>query len=402
MKISSDLARKRRWTQLLGAGMLCIAFTAPAHSGEIKNIYTAIRSDINPDKPDPRELQLALEQVIIKSTGYRDAVHQPAARSVLDNAEFLLKEFNAKQIEFAPDQTERLMQNLGLTLLGDDRPDLLVWLVGKKGDETAGASYDYLTPDGRLGELLKDDANVRGVPLLFPLLDLTDELTVTPSQIANLDLDVITAASERYGKEHILIGTIDTQTGAAEWLFYDNGSTFSFNSDSPESITQVFNQVSDQLLHPMTTPRADPSRPDLTPVPSNTTPSSAQTAPEGAALNQAIQPDLNSEDATKAQALPGQVVEFNDVANASDYLNLMDYLRSIKSISAMSTVQNSSHVLKLNIEAAAGTDWSQLMTEIAASDRLEQVAPDVFQWRAVATNSDSAEAADTISDQSAQ
>lgn len=115
--------------------------------------------------------------------------------------------------------TEALREALvraGVPVWQRDRPPVLVWLAVERGGQRALAGEG----DSE-ARLLREAAAEVGVPLLFPLLDLEDQRSVTFADVAGGFDGPILEASDRYQTPVVLAGRLTGDGGAnARWTLY--------------------------------------------------------------------------------------------------------------------------------------------------------------------------------------
>ncbi|MBB3168953.1 DUF2066 domain-containing protein [Simiduia aestuariiviva] len=117
----------------------------------------------------------------------------------------------------------KLLRKLKLPIWPDNRPALLIWLVEDQW------------PDGRV--LLRDEATqtalraqalTRGLPLLFPIWDLQDQMAINAEQLWQFDRAALQAASARYQADVMVVGRF-SRTSSGElrgvWQWLDAGQT---------------------------------------------------------------------------------------------------------------------------------------------------------------------------------
>lgn len=126
-------------------------------------------------------------------------------------------------VRFNEKAVNQLLQAQHLPVWGKNRPAVLVWLViddGKQRQLISNDSSHEVLP------LMNKQASVRGLPVRFPLLDLTDRANLRISDVwANFE-DTILAASRRYQAEAVLVGRVyQGYSGAwsARWSLYNEG-----------------------------------------------------------------------------------------------------------------------------------------------------------------------------------
>ena len=112
------------------------------------------------------------------------------------------------QIYFSEKRLRDLFTSNGFFLWGVRRPQVLVWLAVEEdlryellGEEGAGSWGHWVAG-------LKQAALARRVPLVFPLLDLTDVNVVTGTDVWALNEASLWKAAQRYNAELLLIGKI--------------------------------------------------------------------------------------------------------------------------------------------------------------------------------------------------
>jgi len=110
-----------------------------------------------------------------------------------------------------------------LPVWGDTRPATLVWLVvdnrGRRtlvGNDSTDSAH----------AAIQERARLRGVPLRFPLLDLTDRSSLRVSDVWGNFESTILQASERYQTEAVLVGRVyqgSSGSWTARWSLYADG-----------------------------------------------------------------------------------------------------------------------------------------------------------------------------------
>ncbi len=141
-----------------------------------------------------------------------------------------------------------LLRDAGFPVWGTNRPAVLLWVA--EDDDT---DRRLLTEAGPLPlrEAFAEEAKSRGLPLLFPLLDLEDELS--PVEVWGLFLDRIEVASARYGPDVILAGRIskdDQGLLVARWYYHIVDRWQGLDgivSEPQELIAAVMDQLASEL-----------------------------------------------------------------------------------------------------------------------------------------------------------
>jgi len=113
----------------------------------------------------------------------------------------------------------RLVTDAALPLWSSNRPTLMVWVTVEQD-----GARDIVGADGGnpLAEALLARARFRGLPLVLPLMDLDDQLDVSPGAVWGNVTPVLRGASVRYGADDLLIGRADVAPSGrwhAEWRY---------------------------------------------------------------------------------------------------------------------------------------------------------------------------------------
>ncbi len=154
-----------------------------------------------------------------KASSYIDQYQYDTERTDWgDKQEFLSMSFSAAVIE-------RLLVKAKLPFWPINRPKTLVWLVEDRADSGKQLVNDPKSP---VLSSLQEAADVRGLPLRLPLLDLDDQLALSADSLWALDENAILDASERYQVDTVLVGRYtQTSTGQwwATWQFFHRGDS---------------------------------------------------------------------------------------------------------------------------------------------------------------------------------
>jgi hypothetical protein len=175
------------------------------------------------DAPTAEDAQTALRPVLVKLTGDRTAADSPAAAKLYPNANKYLQGFGYRTDakgsslfwgKFEPGLLDSAAHSAGFKLWSKDRPAVLVWLTLEENGQRR-----LLNPNENSNYIkyLQDNAGVRGLPLLFPLLDLQDEALLKVPDLWEGFKDVIVQSGQRYKADIILAGLI-TVAGPEQWL----------------------------------------------------------------------------------------------------------------------------------------------------------------------------------------
>ncbi len=154
------------------------------------------------------------------------------------------------RLHFEPGTVTRLLRQAKLPVWGNNRPGLLLWLAVSEAGERR-----LLTPDDAHEAVasLVDQAKLRGLPLLFPLLDLEDASQVSTAEVWGTFLDRVDAASSRYNPGAVLTGRLQqdsTGQWVGSWSFrivdrWQSAGASAFSAD--ELVRGMLDQLADEL-----------------------------------------------------------------------------------------------------------------------------------------------------------
>ena len=193
-----------------------------------------------------RAFHEALTAVIVKVTGDRDALQHPAVVRALDNAQNYVEamrydsvsvavdasaaaatgagpapepgaaSFSASlpdiieqryiDVDFSAKLIDELLAGANIPVWDSNRPSVLIWMVLQNED----GERSLLTADGNpeIIQILQDFALMRGLPIIFPVLDFEDRQNLSADILWALDEEVIGKASARYGADSVLSGRL--------------------------------------------------------------------------------------------------------------------------------------------------------------------------------------------------
>lgn len=170
-------------------------------------------------------LRAALAEVLVRVSGDRGVTGLPEAATLLSRADAFVQQFGYRpaapeaevpwqlRVRFDGTGLERALREQGLPYWGGERPETLVWLAVEEG----GRRQLLGEPDpSEARDWLEAAARRRGLPLIFPLMDLEDRAQVGFSDVWGGYLEPVLAASRRYRPQALLIGRLH-QSGTGAW-----------------------------------------------------------------------------------------------------------------------------------------------------------------------------------------
>lgn len=156
-------------------------------------------------------------------------------------------------VVFAEAALKKRMRELELPLWGRSRPSLLVWVI--KADQEGGRSVIGASEIVEQLPEMVQYSQVRGVPLYFPVADLTDLAILDVDGVWGLFSDSHIEASQRYSPDSVAIVRLhgarplsadyeatEAMQWSADWQLFIGGETFfqEVVSESLEGVTKAF------------------------------------------------------------------------------------------------------------------------------------------------------------------
>jgi hypothetical protein len=261
---------------------------------EVKNLYNAkiiVKSQTNSERK--RALQHAMAAVVLKVGGQQDLLTNSTIKKGLKSYSKYVANYryqrNSDEIEllvtFDEGKINQLFEEANAPIWGSLRPKILLWLVEENGlHRTTISNATYSSFSGELSgntssqvsynlpESVESFSTLRGLPILMPLIDLTDMNTISTFDVWGRFAEQVQAASQRYNPESIIVIRLSNsslvpqqesyeeieacllcqdkaQSYALDWSFIADAQ--SYNSDKIGA--QIFGEISygtapDELL----------------------------------------------------------------------------------------------------------------------------------------------------------
>ena len=192
-------------------------------------------------KEQDSAIKQAFKQLLVRGTGIRATLDEPAIAAELGQGSRFLSSFRFEEssefftnilgeqvatkamvLDFDKATVDDLLIQNRLPVWGARRPDVLIWLADRLDGQ------DHILSDSEtteVSELLASEAAARGVPLLLPIMDLTDTLNLSFADVNGLFSQDIEFASGRYNAEAVLAGRIVQRESdySADWLLLFKG-----------------------------------------------------------------------------------------------------------------------------------------------------------------------------------
>lgn len=203
----------------------------------------------------------ALERVLVKVSGSSAVGSNPDVQELLESPERFVQEFRYEPVEdtegetgdsdrpshhllvqFAQRRIDNALRQRGIVVWDGQRPQLLVWLAVDNGEQRLVVSSD---DESRARQQLQQRASERGLPVMLPLMDMTDRSRVEYVDIQGGFLDAVRSASDRYRPTALLVGHVQPQGGqwVGSWNLMGVGERDSWRSNGGELSAAVASGV---------------------------------------------------------------------------------------------------------------------------------------------------------------
>lgn len=153
-------------------------------------------------------------------------------------------------VQFNDQALTDLLTKMGRSSFSKNRPQVLLWLVVDQDSKPQFVNSSSMEPLADKIDLLSSNY---GLPILFPLLDLTERLFIAEHDVINFNMPPLQQAAGRYNADSVVVGKINHISGVwhCEWRLLDGSQDVAWNShgdDLDVELELMFNQLADKLI----------------------------------------------------------------------------------------------------------------------------------------------------------
>ena len=371
----------------------CILNTSPILAKEVEGLFEiSVPVDDRSNSKRKRATREAITEIMIRISGQSTAASNSVLTSRLKKSSAYIQRYLYREelvIDDEGNAGEQLMLDLffdeislrnllrdaGLPRWGSNRPQVLVWLaigdqqqrflMGTDGEAllssmTSRQSTELTTRQSTQGQettdspedshidlrqILNNKAAERGLPILIPLMDLEDEISIDVADVWGRFVQPIRQASLRYNGDAILAAQLmqSGDTWQTRWLLLHKGRTLSWEleSDSIEgALTAGIDATTDQL------------------------------AEQYAVL----------EDSLQRNEL---LISVSNIQQVEDYAHLIDYLKNLTSISSVNVARVSGSAIQLRVSLIG--EQEAMLQLISLNNKLLKESMPLFDADGVVT-----------------
>ncbi|HSW68821.1 MAG TPA: DUF2066 domain-containing protein [Gammaproteobacteria bacterium] len=244
--------------------MLLLIFLCSANAAlgiRVTSLYQGSVPAKSQSEPERNRLaSQALAQVLVKVSGNNDTLNNPQIKTYLGKARDLMQEFSyvptthlpgettpyLLQLNFDPEAINKILRDTSVPIWGQNRPLLIIWL----DYEIPGHPAEMIGADsgGNISSMLKFSAERRGVPVIFPALDVEDLGQIAVNDIISTNIPKLMAAAKRYESDAILIGRITQDSGKynTQWKLVLGNDQWGWNITG-NTLPDIFTAMTDHV-----------------------------------------------------------------------------------------------------------------------------------------------------------
>jgi hypothetical protein len=219
--------------------VLTLSLCSSASAESVSNLYEAeVPVSGQGAAARAKGIKDAFAGVLVKVSGDSGLLANPDIAQLLNKGSGLVQQYRYKSLssfsaeagEDGPDRllwarfdaraVNRLLRSSGIPVWGETRPSMLIWLGQEEGARRYLISLDR---EADLKQRLSAVADSRGMPLIWPLMDVEDQKAVLISDLWGGFEENIRQASERYQPDVILVGRLSKRgrmSWRGEWILY--------------------------------------------------------------------------------------------------------------------------------------------------------------------------------------
>lgn len=210
--LTLKLVRISKW---IATGAILV-WTHTTMAGSVVDLFAArIDVESQSSRAQSEAARQAMRQVLVKVSGSDDILKDDTIRQQIRSAANYLRgyKFEVEQgktryvAEFSEQAILRLVRTNGFPVWDSRRPDTLVWLA----HELPGSLERELLSEASVTDIkavLETNAQARGVPLDYPLLDLEDVQSLGVFDVWGGFTETVREASQRYGTDLVVAARI--------------------------------------------------------------------------------------------------------------------------------------------------------------------------------------------------
>jgi len=194
-------------------------YKGPAFAVKVTSLYQAeLPVPAQTDDLKAQAIHDGLLQVLIKLSGDTEIGKNPNIEPSLERADYYVKELSylpsttasseyLLRIRYDAEDINRLLRKAGVAHWGETRPLILVWLAVTNQQHATEIVASEMP--GSLFQQMKQQSNLYGLPVIFPMMDVADMSQISPSDVTTMAIPMLKEAAKRYAPDALLIGIVE-------------------------------------------------------------------------------------------------------------------------------------------------------------------------------------------------
>ncbi len=239
--------------------LLMLSFSLKLYAVEVQLYQVELSTQNQTGNFDQKTLlKEALQTVLVRISGASQTLNAPEVANALANIDSYIKQFSYHQrsalektikVIFNEKRVNALLSSIKQPVWHKNRPLTLMWLNGADKEPSLASQVEKIL-------------NQRGVPVVFPLMDLSDTALVLEQDLMKEETRGLEKAAKRYHPDVILYGQLAEKNGVwqGQWHFINNHTSEKVTWDhSDAALNVVLNQMADALTLKLKTSSATAS-----------------------------------------------------------------------------------------------------------------------------------------------
>lgn len=296
------------------------------------------------------ELQQAakdgLQQVFIKVSGSIETLENELLLRAADNAMRFVKSYRYShqddqllvRIQFSEKPVDTQIRQAGMPIWGHSRPLLLIWQAAEIDQQRQIINAEQ----PQMYQLFEQAMNQRGIPILWPNLDLEDQIALPINHLWGLFRNDIEQAASRYLTDAFMAGKL-SQAIDGSWHYQGFLQLKNDHLDiqlNHTDINLLVHQVADRIASFL-------------------------------AEHYAVADTLNA---------IGEQVTISGIKNFKQYQQLLEYLNANVAIKKVTVIAVNQDQLTLALDLS--TDWQRVWQNLSFDKRLQETDESlVYHWQ---------------------
>lgn len=184
-------------------------------------------------------IKKAFDNVVLKNSGLQSALNNPLVMAKHKNPNALMTQYGYQEkegqlylkVNFDNRQIVNLLRQANLPVWGKQRPLTLVWLVSDNDNGQRQIISDE--SDIAIKQDFSRQASNRGMPFIFPLMDLDDSMRVSVTDVRGMFVDNVAGVSSRYQADFFIMASIENSGTGVEYSLSLYSKTSNAASTAP-------------------------------------------------------------------------------------------------------------------------------------------------------------------------